>query len=106
MNIAIDQPVGLSLTKPKRETVFTCLQDLEPTFRRFGGLAVSLVLLYHANIGFFRVGFSGWIFFFVISGYLITGLVKKGIEDGSFRFLISTFGGPSACCLPPTSPSS
>jgi len=51
------------------------------------GLAVSLVLLYHANLGFFPGGFLGVDIFFVISGYLITGLVKKGIEDDSFRFV-------------------
>lgn len=50
------------------------------------GLAVSLVLLYHADIGSIKGGFLGVDIFFVISGYLITGLVKKGIEDGSFRF--------------------
>lgn len=51
------------------------------------GLAVSLVLLYHANLGFFPGGFLGVDIFFVISGYLITCLVKKGIEDDSFRFV-------------------
>jgi len=51
------------------------------------GLAVSLVLLYHASLGLFPGGFLGVDIFFVISGYLITGLVKKGIEDDSFRFV-------------------
>src|SRR5690348_9810931 len=50
------------------------------------GLAISLVLLYHAGIGLFPRGFLGVDIFFVVSGYLITGLVKEGIEDGTFRF--------------------
>lgn len=50
------------------------------------GLAVSLVVLYHANLGIFQGGFLGVDIFFVISGYLVTGIVKKGIEGGNFVF--------------------
>lgn len=50
------------------------------------GLAVSLVVFYHANIGLFQGGFLGVDIFFVISGYLVTGIVKKGIESGNFSF--------------------
>ncbi|WP_374490061.1 acyltransferase family protein [Zoogloea sp.] len=50
------------------------------------GLAVSLVLLFHAGLGPFGGGFLGVDIFFVISGFLITGLVRKGIERGDFRF--------------------
>jgi peptidoglycan/LPS O-acetylase OafA/YrhL len=50
------------------------------------GLAVLLVIFDHANVGLFRAGYLGVDIFFVISGYLITGMVKKAIEAGSFRF--------------------
>ena len=50
------------------------------------GLAVLLVMLHHAEIGPFEAGYLGVDIFFVISGYLITGIVKRAIEDGSFSF--------------------
>ena len=50
------------------------------------GLAVSMVLLYHAGIGAFGAGFLGVDVFFVISGFLITGLIRREIERGSFSF--------------------
>lgn len=50
------------------------------------GLAVLLVLLHHAKLGRLGAGYLGVDIFFVISGYLITGLVRKGIEQGNFSF--------------------
>jgi peptidoglycan/LPS O-acetylase OafA/YrhL len=50
------------------------------------GLAVLLVVLHHAKLGFLGAGFLGVDIFFVISGYLITGMVKQGIEQGNFSF--------------------
>ncbi len=50
------------------------------------GLAVSLVLLYHADLGFLPGGFLGVDIFFVISGFLITDMVRRAVERGSFRF--------------------
>lgn len=50
------------------------------------GIAVLLVVLYHAKISFFKGGYMGVDVFFVISGFLITGLIKKGIEANTFSF--------------------
>ena len=50
------------------------------------GFAVLIVLFYHAKIGPLSAGFLGVDVFFVISGYLITRLVKDSIERGDFRF--------------------
>ncbi|MGY4827993.1 acyltransferase family protein [Sphaerotilaceae bacterium SBD11-9] len=50
------------------------------------GLGVLLVVLHHAGVGPFHGGYLGVDIFFVVSGYLITGLVKQGMEDGSFSF--------------------
>ena len=49
------------------------------------GLAVLMVVLYHAKIGGFKAGFLGVDIFFVISGFLITTLVANGIHDKTFR---------------------
>lgn len=60
-------------------------------FRRdIGGLrawAVTAVVLYHFGIPGFRGGFIGVDVFFVISGFLMTGIVVKGLERGSFSVL-------------------
>jgi peptidoglycan/LPS O-acetylase OafA/YrhL len=49
------------------------------------GIAVLAVVVYHANARLLPGGFLGVDVFFVISGFLITGLVRAGIADGSFR---------------------
>jgi peptidoglycan/LPS O-acetylase OafA/YrhL len=48
------------------------------------GFAVLIVLFYHASIGSMRGGFLGVDVFFVISGFLITGLIRDGINCGNF----------------------
>lgn len=50
------------------------------------GFAVLIVLLYHAKISFVSAGYLGVDIFFVISGFLITRLIKNGVESGNFRF--------------------
>ena len=50
------------------------------------GLAVLLVILQHAKAGFIEAGFLGVDIFFVISGFLITGMLAKAIARGSFSF--------------------
>ncbi|MBQ4855961.1 acyltransferase [Rhodanobacter sp. B2A1Ga4] len=50
------------------------------------GLAVLLVILQHARAGFIGAGWLGVDIFFVISGFLITGLLARDIGQGRFRF--------------------
>ena len=49
------------------------------------GLAILLVVLHHTKIPFLSAGYLGVDVFFVISGFLITGLIKSSIERGNFR---------------------
>ncbi|HEY4541671.1 MAG TPA: acyltransferase family protein, partial [Noviherbaspirillum sp.] len=49
-------------------------------------LAVLAVIAFHASATTLPGGFVGVDIFFVISGFLITGLIVKGIEGGNFSF--------------------
>lgn len=50
------------------------------------GIAILLVVFYHAGFSFFEGGHMGMDVFFIISGFLITALIKKGIEVKTFNF--------------------
>jgi peptidoglycan/LPS O-acetylase OafA/YrhL len=50
------------------------------------GIAVLLVIIQHAREGLIDAGYLGVDIFFVVSGFLITGLIGRAIADGSFRF--------------------
>ena len=51
------------------------------------GISVLLVVFFHAGFGRFGGGFVGVDAFFVISGYLITGLIYADIASDKFSFL-------------------
>lgn len=48
--------------------------------------AVMAVVLFHAGFAQFEGGYLGVDVFFVISGYLITGNIKRDVERGQFSF--------------------
>ena len=50
--------------------------------------AVLLVVWHHAQLGGMPAGFLGVDIFFVISGYLITGMIQQGLTQGTFSFAV------------------
>lgn len=49
--------------------------------------AVMAVVLYHFGVPGFKGGFVGVDIFFVISGFLMTGIIVKGLSRDSFSFI-------------------
>lgn len=47
-------------------------------------LAVLAVVIFHAGFTTFQGGFVGVDVFFVLSGFLITNIIKDGLERGTF----------------------
>jgi peptidoglycan/LPS O-acetylase OafA/YrhL len=50
-------------------------------------IAVISVVLFHFNVAWMPGGFAGVDVFFVISGFLMTGIIFKGIEQNNFSIL-------------------
>ncbi len=50
-------------------------------------IAVVTVVLFHAGLDSFGGGYVGVDVFFVISGYLITGIIVEDLEKGDFKLL-------------------
>jgi peptidoglycan/LPS O-acetylase OafA/YrhL len=49
-------------------------------------VAVLAVVLHHLSVQFMPGGYVGVDVFFVISGYLITGIISREMDEGSFTF--------------------
>lgn len=70
-------------TKPPNEPAVKAGSRFRPDIQGLRAIAVGLVLLYHAGLPFFPGGYVGVDVFFVISGFLITGmLVRQSMERG------------------------
>jgi peptidoglycan/LPS O-acetylase OafA/YrhL len=62
------------------------------TYRRdidgLRSLAILPIILFHAGFTVFSGGYIGVDIFFVISGYLITGIMCRELDAGNFSFVI------------------
>jgi peptidoglycan/LPS O-acetylase OafA/YrhL len=58
------------------------MRDRRPALDGLRAAAVAAVVLYHLNVPWLPGGFLGVDLFFVLSGYLITGLLLKSAERG------------------------
>ena len=65
------------------------LAAYRPDIDGLRAVAVLSVVFYHANFPGFTGGFTGVDIFFVISGYLITGILWRELQDG--RFSVADF---------------
>ena len=63
------------------------MAQLRTDIQALRGVAILIVVIFHARIGPFQSGFLGVDMFFVISGYLITRLICAGVEADRFSFL-------------------
>lgn len=69
--------------KPPNEPAVKAGSRFRPDIQGLRAIAVGLVLLYHAGVTWLPGGYVGVDVFFVISGFLITGmLVRQSLENG------------------------
>ena len=77
-------------------------RQFRPDIEGLRAVAVLGVVLFHAHVGLLRGGFVGVDVFFVVSGYLITGLLWRELS-GSGRVSLAAFYGRRARRLLPAS---
>ncbi|MBP8542744.1 acyltransferase family protein [Citrobacter sp. On2M] len=69
------------------ETQKTTSRYYQPDVDGLRTVAVLLVLFFHAGFTSLSGGFIGVDIFFVISGYLITGILVSSVEKKKFNYI-------------------
>ncbi|WP_228275909.1 acyltransferase family protein [Acinetobacter johnsonii] len=81
---------SISPEKLKKKPILTTWYALM-TFRKdingLRAIAVAAVVLFHFNPSWVPGGFAGVDVFFVISGFLMTGIIFRGLEQNNFSIL-------------------
>lgn len=75
---------GLEVCSGDSGSVMSTGSDFRRDIQSLRAVAVLLVLVFHARIGGLSAGYLGVDIFFVISGFLITGLLARKISAGRF----------------------
>ena len=92
----VQAPPGASAAKRKPRRHF------RPDIEGLRAVAILGVVLFHAHVGAVRGGYVGVDVFFVVSGYLITGLLWRELQE-KHRISLVTFYGRRARRLLPAS---
>lgn len=66
--------------------MLTASTKLRADIQAIRGVAIILVILHHARFPYLPGGFLGVDIFFVISGFLMTGMIDEALENGRFTF--------------------
>lgn len=75
-----------ALHAPSRKVSLPHSIDYRPDIDGLRAIAVSIVVIFHAFPTLMTGGFVGVDIFFVISGYLISKIIVKNIDNGTFTF--------------------
>ena len=75
-------------------------QKFRPDLEGLRGAAILLVVLFHADVRAFAGGFVGVDVFFVLSGFFITGLLLRELEDTSTIDVQAFYGRRAMRLLP------
>ncbi|MDT3404140.1 acyltransferase family protein [Mucilaginibacter terrae] len=62
------------------------IKDFRYDINALRAIAIIGVLFFHYKVSYFDGGFAGVDVFFVISGYLMTRIIVKGLDKGGFSF--------------------
>lgn len=76
-----------SVSAPKKNLKVTTDTAYRPDIDGLRAVAVLSVVAFHLSPNLLRGGFTGVDVFFVISGFLITSIILKGLGRGSFSLL-------------------